>query len=132
MIAENLTQIRNRIDEAASRVGRNPDRVRIVAAGKKQGRDKIRAAIEAGIRIIGHNYVQEAEAEKEDAHSAKIELHMIGHLQKNKAGKAAELFDVIETVDNAKLVKALSRRAGDTGRNIGVLIQGNLALEPQK
>lgn len=132
MIAENLTQIRNRIDEAALRAGRSPDHVRIVAAGKKQGRERIREAIEAGIRIIGHNYVQEAEAEKEDTHSAQIELHMIGHLQKNKAGKAVDLFDVIETVDNAKLAKALSRRAGDVGRNIGVLIQVNLALEPQK
>ncbi len=132
MIAENLAEIRARIHDAALRVGRNPDEVRIVGAAKKQSMEKIQQAVEAGLRIIGHNYVQEATDQRAASDSSGIEYHMIGHLQKNKAGKAVELFDVIETVDDERLVSALDRRAHDVGKTIGVMIQVNVSGEPQK
>ena len=132
MIAENIAAIQTRIQEAALRANRDPEQVRIVAAAKTQPVEKVREAVNAGIHIIGHNYVQEAEAQaliKEEAH---VEFHMIGHLQKNKAGKAVTLFDLVETVDNEKLASTLDRRAGAEGRVIGVMIQVSLAGETQK
>ena len=132
MIADNLAHILERIHDAAIRAGRAPHDVRVVAAAKGQGREKIQQAIQAGIRIIGHNYIQEAIEEAAPEGASDVETHMIGHLQKNKAGKAVELFDVIQTVDDPKLALILNRRAVTTGRIIKVMIQVNLALEPQK
>lgn len=132
MIAENLAAIRQRIRQAAEKAGRSPDEVRIVAAAKGQGKAKIEEAVAAGIRIIGHNYLQEALQELPSTRVPGLEYHFIGHLQKNKAGKAAEFFDTIETVDDEHLAAALDRRAQAVGRTLGVLIQVNLGKEPQK
>jgi PLP dependent protein len=132
MIAENVSALLNRIGQACNRSGRRAEEVRIVAAAKGKGREKIQAAIAAGISIIGHNYLQEAAREALPDCAADIEFHMIGHLQQNKSGKAVELFHAIETVDNEALAAALDRRAEKIGRKIGVMIQVNLALEPQK
>ena len=103
----------------------------VVAAAKGQGLEKIQEAIQAGIRIIGHNYIQEADREA-PLNDTAVKIHMIGHLQKNKVTKAVELFDVIETVDDLALASALERRASAAGRTIEVMIQVNLAREPQK
>ena len=132
MIAENLASIRARIREAATRAGRDPATIRLVAAAKGQESSKVQEALAAGVKIFGHNYVQEAERQKPLVTSPEVQIHMIGHLQKNKAGKAVELFDVIETVYNEELARALDRRAGMVGRVIGVMIQVNLAQEHQK
>lgn len=132
MIGENVSALLNRIGEACDRVGRSPEEVRIVAAAKGQGREKIQAAIAAGIRTIGHNYLQEAAREALLDCAPDVEFHMIGHLQKNKSGKAVELFHTVETVDNEELAAALNRRAEQIERKIGVMVQVNLALEPQK
>ena len=132
MISENLTLIRNKIATAAARAGRNPKEVRIVAAAKGQGRAKIEEAWAAGIKIIGHNYLQEAYTELPEMIPTDVEFHMIGHLQKNKAGKAVELFNVIETVDDLKLAETLNHRAETLNRSLGVMIQVNLSGEPQK
>ncbi|MBI4962798.1 MAG: YggS family pyridoxal phosphate-dependent enzyme [Desulfomonile tiedjei] len=132
MIAENLAKIRARIASSATRAGRSPDAVRIVAAAKGQGRQGIAEAISAGINIIGHNYLQEAEQETAAETRDRVKLHMIGHLQRNKAGKAVALFDVIETVDDARLASALDGRASLAERVVEVMIQVNLSGEPQK
>jgi len=132
MIAENVARVWESIAAAAARSGRSAEDVRIVAAAKGQGVRKIEEAVKAGIRIIGHNYIQEAEGETVFTGSEDVEFHMIGHLQKNKAGKAVSLFHVIQTVDDVRLASALDRRAGLEGRSIGVMIQVNLAAEPQK
>jgi PLP dependent protein len=132
MIADNIAAIRVRIHKAALRANRDPERVRIVAAAKTQSIDTVREAVGAGIHIIGHNYVQEAEAQAPIKEEASVEFHMIGHLQKNKAGKAVSLFDLVETVDDEKIASALNRRAGGEGRVIGVMIQVSLAGESQK
>ncbi len=132
MIGDNLRAIKARIREAARRVHREPDEIRIVAAAKGQGKAKIVEAIREGITIIGHNYVQEALSEKPETAGAQAAYHMIGHLQKNKAGKAVGLFDVIETVDDQDLAAVLDRRAREINRLIGVMIQVNVGEEPQK
>ena len=132
MIAANLQTIRTRIAAAAARAHRSPDEVRLVAAAKGQGRIKIEEAIAAGVRIIGHNYVQEAAHEIPSTAGEGIEFHMIGHLQKNKAGKAVELFHTIQTVDDAELAAVIDHRAETGGRVLKVMIQVNLAGEVQK
>lgn len=132
MIAENVAAIQTRIRAAARRAGVDAQRVRIVAAAKGQGCDKIREALAAGIRIVGHNYLQEALHETLPDLPADVEVHMIGHLQKNKAGKAVEVFQCVQTVDNEELAVALNRRIHGLGRTLKVLIQVNLAHEPQK
>ncbi len=132
MIAHNIEAIRQGIAEAARRSGRKVEDVRIVAAAKGQGGARIREALASGILIIGHNYVQEAEQESLTPPPQGVEFHMIGHLQKNKAGQAVELFHVIQTLDDPKLAAALNRRAQSAGRTIGVMIQVSLADESQK
>jgi pyridoxal phosphate enzyme (YggS family) len=132
MISENLALISRKIADAATRAGRKPEEVRIVAAAKGQGREKIEEALAAGIKIIGHNYLQEAYKELSGKVTSDVEFHMIGHLQKNKAGKAVELFNVVQTLDDGKLAEALNRRAEVANRMMGVMIQLNLAGEEQK
>ncbi len=132
MISENLALISTKIAAAAVRAGRKPEEVRIVAAAKGQGREKIEEALAAGIRIIGHNYLQEAFKEVPGKLISDAKFHMIGHLQRNKAGKAVELFDVVETVDDLKLAEAINRSAETLNRAMGVMIQLNLSGEPQK
>jgi pyridoxal phosphate enzyme (YggS family) len=133
MVAENLKLIQVRIAEAASRAGRQSSDVRIVAAAKTQDSDKVNQAIAAGVRIIGHNYFQEAAREvKKYDRVPELQLHMIGHLQKNKAAGAVEIFDLIETIDDAKLAKVLSTKAEESNKVMGALIQVNLSGEPQK
>ncbi len=132
MIADNIASITKRIHEAALKAGRNPDEIRIVGAAKGQSIEKVREAVAAGIRIIGHNYVQEAEGQEDIRRHPDVEFHMIGHLQKNKAGKAVKVFDLIETVDNVDLALALNHRAEGERRILGVMIQVSLAGETQK
>lgn len=132
MIADNLAEIQRRINQAAARAGRSPHEVRVVAAAKGQGLDKIQAALSAGIEIFGHNYVQEAARQLAAAQCSSAELHMIGHLQKNKVGKAVELFHVVETVDSASLALTLDKKAQNLGKIIRVMIQVNMSGESQK
>ena len=108
-----------------------PEHVTIVAAGKTRTVPEILQAIEAGITVIGHNYVQEAGpmiAELGD----RARWHLIGHLQKNKAKKAAPIFDLIETVDSLALAEVLDRRCAMLDRTMPVLIEVNSGREPNK
>ncbi|MFH0825363.1 MAG: YggS family pyridoxal phosphate-dependent enzyme [Pseudomonadota bacterium] len=132
MIAENLAGIRRRVRDAALRSGRDPESIKIVAAAKGQEISKVREAVASGIGIIGDNYVREAQERKGLLSAPDVELHMIGHLQRNKAGKAVELFNVVQTVDDVRLAEDLSRRAGAVGRTLGAMIQVNIGAEPQK
>ncbi len=108
-----------------------PEGVKLVAAAKTRTPDEIRQAVEAGVEIIGENYVQEAEAVKSKI-GGRIQWHFIGHLQKNKAKKAVQLFDMIETVDSMALAEEIDRRAARLGRAMPVLIEVNSGREPQK
>ena len=92
-LAENLDWMRERIQAAARRSGRQPEAIRLVAATKTVEVDRIRAAIALGVREIGENYVQEAAAKQPGLADLSITRHFIGHLQRNKAGPAVQLFD---------------------------------------
>src|SRR5215510_3200464 len=98
-VGANYRHIMDRIASAALSAGRNPHEVRLLAAAKSQTVMAVRAAISAGVTLIGENYVQEA-AEKKRQLSNSVEWHMIGHLQRNKAKAAVEVFDLIESLDS--------------------------------
>jgi hypothetical protein len=108
-----------------------PPGVELVAAAKTRTAAEILEAIEAGVRIIGENYVQEAAAVF-PAIGSRARWHLIGHLQSNKAKRAIEIFDVVETVDSLDLGRELDKRAAAAGRRLEVLIEVNSGREPQK
>jgi hypothetical protein len=120
-----------RIAEAARRVGRDPGDVQLVAVSKTVSADRVRVAIEAGLTVLGENRVQEAEAKKAVVPGAI--WHLVGPLQSNKARKAIETFDVIESVDSVDLAGRLSRIAVELARApMPVLLQANVDDDPQK
>jgi len=108
-----------------------PEGVTLVAAAKGRTPQEVLEAIQAGVEIIGENYFQEAEAAYAVV-GKKARWHMIGHLQRNKVKRAVELFDMIETVDSAKLAAELEKRCGRIDRVMPVLIEINSGREPQK
>jgi pyridoxal phosphate enzyme (YggS family) len=134
--------VNERIASAAARANRDPNEITLVGVAKRQPSERILAAIDAGVRVIGQSYIQEArgirpriEAKlaRDPATSAvQLEWRMVGRLQRNKAGLAARLFDAVETVDRPELARTLSRRAENEGRRLHVLIQVSLCGEPQK
>jgi len=108
-----------------------PPGVRLLAATKSRSVEEILEAINAGIDLIGENYVQEAYRKYEKI-GKRVEWHFIGHLQKNKVKKALQIFDVIETVDNFELAKEIDKRAKNMDKIAFVMIEINSAREPQK
>jgi pyridoxal phosphate enzyme (YggS family) len=130
-VAANWRRLRERVAAAATRAGRHPDAVRIVAVSKTKPVEMIMAAVAAGAADVGENYVQEA-LEKIRRIGPTVRWHMIGHLQRNKAGRAVELFDLIHTLDSVALGEALARRAEQRGRAVRVLIEVNIAGEATK
>lgn len=108
-----------------------PSGVELVAATKTRSVEEIEQAIKAGVKIIGENYVQEAE-EKFRVIGKKVKWHMIGHLQRNKVKKALEIFDMIETVDSIKLAREIDKIAKKKGIIFPVLIEINSGKEEQK
>ena len=126
-IAENLARVRQSIEQAAVRAGRQADEITLIGVSKTQPAEAIVAAVRAGLRHIGENRVQEA-AEKFPIMQRLLvgavtpRLHMVGHLQTNKAGTAVGLFDRIDSVDSLKLARALSRRLNGA-RELSVLIE---------
>jgi len=108
-----------------------PEGIYLVAAAKTRTPQEILEAVEAGVKIVGENYVQEAfEAFKVAGH--KVRWHFIGHLQKNKVKKAVELFDMIETVDSLKIAEEIDKRCAELGKIIPILIEINSGREEQK
>jgi PLP dependent protein len=130
-IADNLAAIQERIAAAARQAGREPGEVTLVAVSKTHGADKVGQAWAAGQTVFGENYVQESR-EKIPALGPGPTWHFIGHLQSNKARLAAELYDVMQSVDRLKLAKALERRALELDKRLGVLLQVNVGGEAQK
>ena len=108
-----------------------PPGVELVAAAKTRSAAEILEAIEAGVRAIGENYVQEA-ADVFPAVGRRARWHFIGHLQSNKAKKAVEIFDLVETVDSLALGRELDKRAAAAGKTMEVLVEINSGREPQK
>ena len=121
MIKENVKKI----------LGELPVGVELIGVAKTRSLEEIQEAVDAGVRNIGENYVQEAERAYQKI-GPTVKWHMIGHLQSNKAKKAVRIFDMIETIDSVKIVMAIDRACGDIGKVMPVLIEINSGEESQK
>ncbi|MFC2004095.1 YggS family pyridoxal phosphate-dependent enzyme [Chloroflexota bacterium] len=121
MIKQNIDQILHEL----------PEGVQLVAAAKTRQPGEILEAVEAGVKIVGENYVQEAERAYEVIGN-KAEWHFIGYLQRNKVKKAAKIFDMIETVDSAAIASEIDKRCAQIGKIMPVLIEVNSGREKQK
>jgi pyridoxal phosphate enzyme (YggS family) len=130
-ISRNMLDVERRVAQAAQRAGRPPGEITVVAVTKGLTAQTIEAALEAGIRHIGENRVQEAREKK--ACLSKLQIcptwHMVGHLQTNKVKTAVEIFDIIHSIDSLRLAEALSSR---TRNMIPVLLQVNISREEPK
>jgi len=132
-IAENIAAVRERIEAAARRAGRSPREIALMAVTKTHPPERIREGYTAGLRIFGENRVQEFAGKTGAlADLAGAEWHMIGHLQTNKAGKAAELFAAVDSVDSVKLAEKLDVAARSLGKKLSVLIEVNVGGEAAK
>jgi len=131
-IRANLNTVNARIAVAATAAGRVTTDVRLVAVSKKFGPEHVEAAVAAGLQDLGENKVQEALQKQAATGALRVNWHLIGHLQSNKARKAAEAFDWIHSVDSVDLLRRLDRAAADCGRSPQLLIQVDLADEATK
>jgi pyridoxal phosphate enzyme (YggS family) len=142
-LGENLARLEEAIAAACRRAGRARGEVELMAVSKTYPAETVIAAAELGLRLFGENRVQEfgakADALKEwrcegsiAANDAPILVHLIGHLQSNKAAKAAELFDAVDSVDSVKLAERLNEAAGRLGKRLPVLIEVKLSPEETK
>jgi hypothetical protein len=123
-ISSNIDSIRQRIAAAAKRAGRDPLSIKLMAVTKTVDAERIGRAIDAGLTMLGENYVQEAK-DKIAIIGDAASWHMIGHLQTNKAKYAVKLFDYVHSVDRLELAQELDRRAGQINRKLNVLIEVN-------
>jgi len=132
-IAENIAQVRERIAAAARRAGRDPDTITLMAVTKTASAERIREAYAAGIRVFGENRVQEFDEKAKALQDLPDAVwHMIGHLQTNKAARAAALFAAVDSLDSLKLAEKLNAAARILNKKIPVLIEINIAGEIAK
>ena len=133
-VALRLERVRERIAAAAARAGRRPEEITVVGASKTVGTARIRAAIAAGLRDFGENYVQEAQAKLADPalRPPGVQWHLIGHLQTNKARTAVDLFAIIQTLDSARLAALLARHAAARGKRPSVLLEVDYTGSPER
>lgn len=129
-----LDQILRRVAAAEATAGRSAGSVQLIAVSKVQPLDRVVAVLEAGHRVFGENYVQEAAGKWPDlrARFGALQVHMIGPLQTNKAKAAFDLFEAIHTVDRPSLAEKLARLTQDKGRCPELFVQVNTGAEPQK
>jgi pyridoxal phosphate enzyme (YggS family) len=130
-VGSNIAILHDRIAVAASRAGRRPEEITLVAVTKTFPPEKIREAGEAGLRVFGENRVQEAEPKilwsREEGHD--FEWHMVGHLQRNKVKKAIQLFDTIQSVDSLRLAREIDRRCRAASVRMPLLLEVNVSGE---
>ena len=131
-LAMHLEAVRARIEQAARRIGRDPSEVTIVAVTKTHPIQAVRRAAEVGLKDVGENKVQEAVAKMAEWPEAPVRWHLIGHLQRNKAKLAVGRFALIHSLDSIRLADALEQAAAAQGISQDVLVQVNVAREPQK
>lgn len=131
-IKDRLTQVQRRIRAAALRAGRDPGEVQLVAVSKLISAERIREGVEAGIRILGENRVQEARAKVEALPGLEVEWHLVGHLQTNKAKLAVRLFSLIHSLDSLRLAQELDKWGRSLGKTVETLVQVKLAEEETK
>jgi len=130
-IRENARLVRERICRAAERANRSPEEVILVGATKTVGVDRIRQAIEAGVKVFGENRVQEA-APKIAQIGNEVEWHFIGHLQRNKVRDAFRLFQMVESVDSLPLALEMEEKGALLGQKMRILVEVNLGGEETK
>jgi len=132
-IPENIGRVQERIRKAAVRADRDPRAITLMAVSKTFPAERIREAYEAGVREFGENRVQEFAGKAQTLYDlADARWHMIGHLQSNKAGKAAELFHAVDSVDSLKLAERLNEAAARTNKKLSILIEINVGGEAAK
>ena len=130
-IAQNINDVRQRIAAAASRAGRSADEITLIAVTKTADVPEIQQALAAGIAHCGESRIQDAERKIRQLNATGLRptWHMIGHLQRNKAKTALEIFDIIHSIDSLRLAQTVSAQAN---KNISILIQVNIAAEETK
>jgi len=135
-LLENISTVYKRMSHAAMRAGRDPEEVKLIAVTKTVSVEQIREAIDAGLRVFGENRVQEAQKKvMSDALrviNGRIEWHLIGHLQRNKAKYAVQLFDLIHSVDSVELAREISKHSEKIGKVQRVLVEVKLSPEETK
>ena len=133
IIRQNYEGVMERIQRAAQSAGRTAENVRLVVVTKAQPVEVVRAAIEAGARVLGENYPEESQPKIiELGHQGGVEWHMIGHLQSRKAGIVAEHFDMFQSLDSLRLAEKLERQLADRDRVLPVLLELNVGGEESK
>jgi pyridoxal phosphate enzyme (YggS family) len=130
-VQERLAALHASIAAAAKRSGRTTDDITLIAVSKTHPADAIRAAFELGVRHFGENRVQEWEGKRAALADLNAEWHLIGHLQSNKAAKAARYFDYVDSVDDVALAEKLNRARGEAGK-LRILIEVRIAAEDSK
>jgi len=131
MIKNNLRTIQENITQTALNCGREPSEIKLVAVSKRFPVEAILEAHAAGQILFGENYLQEA-LDKKKIVKNRVRLHFIGHLQSNKARAAAEIFDMIETIDRLKIAAALNRHLQQMDKKLDILIQINIGYDSGK
>jgi pyridoxal phosphate enzyme (YggS family) len=135
VIADRVAAVRERIARAAERAARSPGDVRLVAISKTHPAEAVREAFAAGVRDFGENRVQEAEPKVKamaDLRASGLRWHLVGHLQSNKARRAASLFEMVQSVDSLDLASRLARSGFEAGHPVRALVQVDLAGEETK
>ena len=130
-LGRRIADVRERIARAAERAGRAADEVRLLAVTKTFPREVVDRTLAAGLKLFGENRVAEA-AVKYAGLTDACELHLIGHLQRNKAAAAAGLFACVQSIDKPETAAALARRCGELGRTMEVLVEYNTSGEAGK
>lgn len=128
---ERLERVRERVQKACEKAGRDPGEVKLLAVAKTFGTEAVAEAVESGISVIGESRVQEAK-QKIPLCSSRIEWHMVGHLQRNKVSDAVSLFRMIHSVDSYKLLEAVNRACDIAGCVMPVCLEVNVSGESSK
>jgi pyridoxal phosphate enzyme (YggS family) len=138
IVADNLAQIQDEIATACTRAGRSIDAVRLMAVSKRQPVERLREAIATGVRLFGESRVQET-AEKRSIFPADAEIHLIGHLQRNKSRDAARLYDAVDSIDAERTARALNDRLAEANEEgerslpvMPILLEVNTSGEESK
>ena len=131
-VAENIALVQEKIAAAARRAGRSVEEITLMGVSKKVEVARMREAYCADLRVFGENRVQEFSAKAEALRDLQAEWHMIGHLQSNKAAKAAELFSAVDSIDSLHLAEKINAAAQSLGKKLPVLIEVNIGGEAVK
>lgn len=131
MIRERISFIREEIKKSCQKAGRRQDNIKLICVTKQANLSQVREAIQCGISAIGESRVQQAKLRKIEL-NADIAWHMIGHLQKNKAAQAIEIFDCIHSIDSVELAQVIEKYCANKQRKMDILLEVNIANEPTK